>query len=46
MKIAILFIALFFSMSCFAQKKEMLFNGKDMKGWTIFVKDNSVEPEK
>ncbi len=30
----------------FAQKKQSLFNGKDLKGWTIYVKDNAVSPEK
>lgn len=46
MKIKILLLALLLSASCFAQKKEMLFNGKNLKGWTIFVKDNAVPPEK
>jgi hypothetical protein len=30
----------------FAQKKESLFNGKDLKGWTIYVKDSTVTKEK
>jgi hypothetical protein len=30
----------------YAQKKESLFNGKDLKGWTIFVNDPSIVPEK
>lgn len=30
----------------YAQKRESLFNGKDLKGWTIYVNDPSVKPEK
>jgi hypothetical protein len=30
----------------FAQKKQSLFNGKDLEGWTIFVNDSTVVPEK
>jgi len=29
----------------YAQKKESLFNGKNLKGWTIFVNDPKVAPE-
>lgn len=46
MKIKILLFALLLTASCFAQKKEVLFNGKNLKGWTIYVKDNAVSPEK
>ena len=28
-----------FSLSVFSQKKEVLFNGKDLKDWTIYTKD-------
>ena len=42
----ILFSALlFFAVAGFAQKKQSLFNGKDLKGWTIFVGDTSITPE-
>lgn len=30
----------------FAKKKQSLFNGKNLDGWTIHVMDNSVSPEK
>jgi hypothetical protein len=39
-----LFLVLIFA-SC-ANKREMLFNGQNLDGWTIFVKDSSVSPEK
>ncbi len=32
--------------SGYAKKKESLFNGKDLKGWTIFVSDPKISPEK
>jgi hypothetical protein len=31
-------------MSC-SSKKESLFNGKDLEGWTIFLEDSSIAPE-
>lgn len=34
MKCTFLLVALFLSVSVFAQKKESLFNGKDLTGWT------------
>lgn len=34
------------SVTGYAQKKESLFNGKNLKGWKIFVNDPSVTPEK
>lgn len=37
---------LLFAISGFAQKKQSLFNGKDLNGWTIWVNDSSVSPEK
>ena len=30
----------------FAQKKQFLFNGKDLNGWTIWVNDSAVNPDK
>jgi hypothetical protein len=43
-----IFVALFLliSVAGYAQKKESLFNGKDLKGWTIFVSDSKISPEK
>ena len=32
--------------SGYAKKKESLFNGKELKGWTIFVSDPKISPEK
>lgn len=32
--------------SCSTQKKEMLFNGENLDNWTVYVKDNAVEPNK
>ena len=37
---------LFIVFAGFAQKKQSLFNGKDLKGWTIYVKDNAVSQGK
>jgi len=34
------------TISGYAKKKESLFNGKDLKGWTIFVSDPKIAPEK
>ncbi|MCK9411935.1 MAG: DUF1080 domain-containing protein [Prolixibacteraceae bacterium] len=45
MKNILVVALLFVAFSCFAQKKESLFNGKDLKGWTIFVNDPSIVPE-
>jgi len=43
----ILVVALMFLVvSGYAKKKESLFNGKDLKGWTIFVNDPKISPEK
>jgi len=43
----ILVVVLFFVIfASFAQKRESLFNGKNLKGWIIFVNDPSIVPEK
>lgn len=43
----ILVVALMFMvLSGYAKKKESLFNGKDLNGWTIFVADSKISPEK
>ncbi len=43
---AILFfaLALVLAVAC-TQKKESLFNGKNLDGWTIFVSDSTISPE-
>lgn len=38
----LLFVSLL--LSGFSQKKESLFNGKDLKGWTVFVSDSTINP--
>jgi hypothetical protein len=45
MKTLLISAFLFLTLTSFAQKKQSLFNGKDLKGWTIFVGDTSVKPE-
>ena len=42
MKILLLSIVVMLSVSSCTPKKENLFNGKDLKGWTIYVEDESV----
>lgn len=44
MRLIYLFFALLFLASC-SDKKEMLFNGENLDGWTIYVEDESVNPE-
>jgi len=46
MKIKIFVIALFLYVSCFAQKKQVSINVRNLKGWTIYVQDKMVVPEK
>jgi len=38
-------LALTLAFACTTQK-ESLFNGEDLEGWTVFVEDPSVDPEK
>jgi len=45
MKTLLTSLLLFVTVVGFAQKKQMLFNGKSLKGWTIFVGDTKVSPE-
>lgn len=42
-----LFVSLFMFLAIagYPQKRVTLFNGKNLKGWTIYVKDQSVKPE-
>ncbi len=46
MKNFLIIALLFVTVTGFAQKKESLFNGKNLKGWTIWVNDPSIAPEK
>jgi hypothetical protein len=41
--ILILFL-LMISLSGFSQKKQLLFNGKNLDGWTIFCSDSKISP--
>ena len=43
MKTILISVFMFLAVSGFAQKKQSLFNGKNLKGWTIYVEDPSVE---
>jgi len=43
-KAFLLVLLVIVSLPGFSQKKEMLFNGKDLKGWTIFVADATIKP--
>ena len=45
MKILILTAFLLLAISGFSQKRESLFNGKNLKGWTIYINDPSVNPK-
>lgn len=46
MKKLLLVTLMFLAVAGYSQKKQSLFNGKDLTGWTIFVGDPSVAPEK
>ena len=45
MKSLLVFTFFLLSIAGFSQKRQPLFDGKSLKGWHIFVKDNSVSPE-
>ena len=45
MKTILISVFMFLAIAGFTQKKQSLFNGKDLKGWTIFVGDSSIKPE-
>jgi hypothetical protein len=45
MKTILISFLLFLTVVSFAQKKQSLFNGKNLKGWTIFVSDPKISPE-
>lgn len=44
MKAILISVLMFVAISGFCQKKQSLFNGKDLKGWTIYVEDPKVNP--
>lgn len=46
MKKLLVSVFVFLALTGFAQKRESLFNGKNLKGWIIWVNDTKVEPEK
>lgn len=46
MKTILISVFMFLAVAGFSQKKQSLFNGKNLKGWTIFVGDPAVNPEK
>ncbi len=45
MKTILISVLMFLAVAGFAQKKQSLFNGKDLKGWTIFVSDPKISPD-
>lgn len=45
MKTSLILIFVFLGFAGYAQKKQSLFNGKNLKGWTVFVDDQTVNPE-
>ncbi len=45
MKNVLVVALLLVAINGFAQKKQSLFNGKDLKGWTIWVNDPAVSPD-
>ena len=46
MKTILLVLLVTFSVAGFSQKKQQLFNGKNLKGWTIYVSDSTMEKSK
>lgn len=46
MKTILLVLLITFSLSSFSQKKQKLFNGKNLDGWSIFVSDSTINPDK
>jgi hypothetical protein len=45
-KLALLSILFAFSLTVYSQKKEILFNGKDLNNWTVFSKDPGFDKGK
>lgn len=44
MKTLLVSICMILSIACFSQEKELLFNGENLKGWKIYVEDETVNP--
>ncbi len=44
MKTSLLVLLIIFSAAGFSRKKEQLFNGKNLDGWSIFVSDSTIKP--
>lgn len=44
MKTALFILLVTFSLSGFSQKKQQLFNGKNLDGWSIYVSDSTIKP--
>lgn len=45
MKTILVSIIMMLSITGYSQKKQLLFNGKDLKGWTIYVEDKTIDPD-
>lgn len=45
MKTILISVCMFIAVAGFAQKKQSLFNGKNLKGWTVYENDPAVAPE-
>lgn len=45
MRLSLFLIAIVLLSAC-SDKKEMLFNGKNLEGWTVYVEDESIDPDK
>ena len=44
MKTVLLVLLVSFSLTGFSQKKQQLFNGKNLDGWYIYVSDSTIKP--
>jgi hypothetical protein len=45
MKTILAFVLVILCLTGFSQKRQSLFNGKNLNGWTIFVSDPKINPE-
>lgn len=45
MRTILISVFIFLTFVGYSQKKQSLFNGKNLKGWTIYVNDKTVDPE-
>ncbi len=43
MKTALLILLITFSLNSFSQKKQQLFNGKNLDGWSVYVSDPKID---